>query len=124
LDDRSRADASGAHDAMAARSLKSQDVTPAVLAAIVVFGISLLLLGLPGAVILEAALALGFGTTLKGDDAWPLAIFISFVGSALIVPMSLALRHKFPHIVGWAHVRYTGLLAVAGAFIFALIALR
>lgn len=94
----------------------------AVVAAIVVGGVGLLLLGLPGAAILEIIQAVGFARNLASDAAWPLAIFTTVAGASLIIPASLALRYWWPHIAGWAHVWRTALLACSGTFVFAALA--
>jgi hypothetical protein len=94
-----------------------QWVLQALLAAALVFGAGILLLGLPGAVFLEVADALGLLGKLPPDSAWPLAILITFVGAVLIVPMSLVLRYSRPEIAGWAHMGCTALLTLAGTFI-------
>jgi hypothetical protein len=94
----------------------------AVIAAVVVGGVGLLLLGLPGAAVLEIIDSLGLAGKIASDAAWPLAIFITIAGASLIVPASLALRYWWPGITGWAHVWRTALLAGAGTFVFAALA--
>jgi hypothetical protein len=96
----------------------------ALISAGVVLGVGMLLLGLPGAAVLEIVEGLGLARKLHPDSVWPLAIYITFAGSALNVPANLALRYKQPHITGWAHVWRTALLALAGTFLFAWILLR
>jgi hypothetical protein len=102
----------------------AQWTVKAVVAAIVVGGMGLLLLGLPGAAVLEILLALGLVRTLASDAAWPLAIMTTVAGASLIVPASLMLRYQWPHITGWAHVWRTALLALAATFVFAALAAR
>jgi hypothetical protein len=94
----------------------------AVVAAIAVGGFGLVLLGLPGAAVLEIVDALGLAGEIAPDAAWPLAIFITVGGASLIIPASLALRYWWPGIAGWAHVWRTALLACAGTFVFAALA--
>jgi hypothetical protein len=96
----------------------------AVVAAIVVGGAGLLLLGLPGAVIIEFLQALGLARKLASDAVWPLAILTTVAGASLIVPASLTLRYQWPQIAGWAHVWRAALLALAATFVFAALAAR
>jgi len=93
-------------------------IRSAWLAAIIVFGIGTLTLGLPGAIFLE--LVAGSGR-LPADSAWPLAIGITQVGSLVIVPSSLALRVLAPHARGWRHAGLTALVTVVTTFIFTMI---
>ena len=83
-----------------------------------VFGIGMLLLGLPGAMFVEAV----GGPDLPPDSAWPLSILVTQVGALLVVPSSLLLRFLMPGIVGWGHVGATALLALAATFVFAMLA--
>jgi hypothetical protein len=102
----------------------SQGLLKALVSAGAVLGVGMLLLGLPGAAVLEIVDGLGLARKLEPDAVWPLAICITFAGAALIVPASLALRYKRPHITGWAHVWRTALLTLAATFLFAWILLR
>ena len=97
-------------------------IVKAVIAAIVAGGVGLLLLGLPGAAVLEIVVALGLAGNVASDAAWPLAIFITVAGASLIIPASLALRYWWPGIASWAHVWRTALLACVGTFVFAALA--
>ena len=102
----------------------SQWLLKALASAGAVLGVGMLFLGLPGAAVLEVVEGLGLARKLEPDAVWPLAIYITFAGAALIVPASLALRYKRPHIIGWAHIWRTALLTLAGTFLFAWILLR
>jgi hypothetical protein len=84
-----------------------------------VFVIGMLLLGLPGAVFVQAVTALGL--KLPPDSAWPLAIWITQVGAWLIVPASLVLRLAKADAVGWRHVRAAAVLTVAATFLLTLL---
>lgn len=109
------------NDQHGATRLSPQQVQRAFLAAALVFGAGHLLLGLPGGVFLEAANRLGLLGRLQSDAVWPLAILITWVGAALIVPISLALHHWRPSITGWAHIWRTALLTLAGTFVFTVV---
>jgi hypothetical protein len=102
----------------------SQWFLKAAIAAVLVFGAGMLLLGLPGAMVLEFVEGLGLARKLPPDSVWPLAIYITFAGAVLIVPMSLALHYLQPRITGWGHVWRTALLALAGTFVFAWLVAR
>ncbi len=102
----------------------AQWTVKAMVAAIVVGGAGLLLLGLPGAVILEILQALGLARKLASDAVWPLAIMATVAGASLIVPASLILRYQWPQISGWPHVWRTALLALAATFVFTALAAR
>jgi hypothetical protein len=93
-------------------------IRSACLAAVIVFGIGTLTLGLPGAIFLEVVAGSG---RLPADSAWPLAIGIAQVGSLIIVPSSLALRLLAPHARGWQHAGLTALLAVVATLLFTMI---
>lgn len=96
----------------------------AIVAAIAVFAFGILLMGLPGAIVLEAAVSTGLARKPKPDSGWPLALLLTLILAVLVVPASLALRHKRPDIVGWAHAGWTALLTIAGTFLFSLVILR
>ena len=83
-----------------------------------VFSIGMVLLGLPGAMFVEAV----GGRDLPPDSAWPLSILVTQVGALLVVPSSLLLRFLMPGTVGWGHVGATALLALAATFVFAMLA--
>ena len=90
----------------------------ACLAAVIVFGIGTLTLGLPGTIFLQ----LVAGTDrLPADSVWPLAIGITQVGSLIIVPSSLALRVLAPRARGWQHAGLTALLTILATFLFTMI---
>jgi len=110
------------HATPAAPPLWTEWTVKAVVAAVVVGGVGLLLLGLPGAAVLEIIDALGLGGNIASDTAWPLAILVTVAGASLIVPASLALRYWSPGIAGWAHVWRVALLACAGTLVFAVLA--
>src|SRR5262245_3382131 len=92
-------------------------IRSACLAAIIVFGIGTLTLGLPGALFLEVVA----GSRLPADGAWPLAIGITQLGALTIVPASLALRFLAPYARGWQHAGLTALLSVVATFLFTII---
>ncbi len=94
-----------------------QWVVQANLAAVVVLGLGILLLGLPGAVFLEVAHGLGLLGKLPPDAAWPLALLITFACAVMIVPVSLALRYRRADITGWGHMWRTAFLTFAGTLI-------
>jgi hypothetical protein len=108
----------------APRRFSPGHVLKAVLAAMVVCGAGMLLLGLPGAFVLELIGGLGLVGTLPPDAAWPLAIEITAAQAALIVPASLVLRYARPEISGWAHAWRAGLLAFAGTLLVAVLLAR
>ena len=87
----------------------------ALLAAGAAFGIGMLTLGLPGALFLETVV--GPSPAIPPDAAWPLAIMITQIGAALILPASLLLRLVMPTAVGWAHAGATALLTVVAMLI-------
>ena len=92
----------------------------AALGAIAVLFVGLLTLALPGAIILEALVALGLVREFPpGGGEWALAIQITYVGAAMVLPLSLALRYMRPDIVGWGHALATALLTLAGTVLFA-----
>jgi hypothetical protein len=87
----------------------------ALLAAGAAFAIGMLTLGLPGAFFLEAVL--GPSPAIPPDAAWPLAIMITQIGAATIVPASLLLRLAMPAAVGWTHAGATALLTIVATLI-------
>jgi hypothetical protein len=89
----------------------------ACLAAVMVFGIGTLTLGLPGALFVEVVA----GSRLPADSAWPLAIGITQLGALTIVPACLALRFLVPHARGWQHAGLTAVLSVVASFLFTII---
>ena len=95
-------------------------VAKACLAAGAAWGLSMLTLGLPGTVFVE--LVMGLGRNVPPDGAWPMAIEISMVGSALIVPASLAVRLVRPGLAGWGHTLATAAVAFVATSLFALYA--
>jgi hypothetical protein len=96
----------------------------AILAAGAVLAVGQLSLAIPGLLFLTIVEDLGLARKLQPDSVWPLGILITFVGSAMIVPASLAVRHKRPDIVGWRHVGWTALVTVVGTFIFTVVVAR
>lgn len=96
----------------------------AVLAAGAVFGIGMLLLGLPGAIALEIVTGLGMVSKLPPDSTWPLAITISNLGALVIVPASLVMRFMKPASTGWWHVHATALLTIFGTLLVAALVAR
>ena len=95
-------------------------VVKACLAAGAAFVAGMATLGLPGGVFVELATALG--RKIPADGAWPLAIAITAVGSALIAPASLVVRLVRPGMVGWPHVWATASITLPATMLFALYA--
>jgi hypothetical protein len=95
-------------------------VAKACLAAGAVYALSMLTLGLPGAIFVE--LVMGLGRNVPPDGAWPMAIEISMVGSLLIVPASLAVRLVRPGLAGWGHTLATAAVAFLATSLFTLYA--
>lgn len=95
-------------------------ITNALLAAAGAYGIGMLLLGLPGALFVEAVT----GPELPPDSAWPLSIVVTQVGALLIVPASLLLRFMMPATVGWGHVGATAVLTFLATFVAAILIAR
>lgn len=93
-------------------------IVKAFLSAGAAFVVGMALLGLPGAVFLEAIY--GPQPNLPPDAAWPLAIFITQAWALMIAPASLVLRFATPTVVGWGHVGATALLTIAATFFFTL----
>jgi hypothetical protein len=96
-------------------------ITRAFVAAGGAFGVGMLLLGLPGAVLVEAVTGPGSGRELAPDSAWPLSVLVTQVGALLIVPASMVLRLVMPTTAGWGHAVATALLTIAATFVFTLL---
>ncbi len=96
----------------------------ALLAAGAVFGVSMILLGLPAAVFLDIVVGLGLAPKVRPGAGWPLAILITLAGSVAIVASSLLLRCMRPDIVGWKHAGWTALLVLTATFVFTIAVMR
>ena len=72
----------------------------------------LLLLGLPGAAVLEALTYIGMTRPITGDAAWPAAILVTIAGGVCVALTSLALRRSSPGLTGWRHALATAGLAL------------
>ena len=55
--------------------------------------IGLVLLGIPGAVLLEMPTWLGLAKGIEGDAAWPAAIFVSLIWP-MFVPLGIVAKHQ------------------------------
>ncbi len=96
----------------------------ALLAAGAVFGLSMIMLGLPAAVFVDMVVGLGLAPKLAPGAGWPLAILITIAGSLAVVSSSIVLRCIRPDIAGWKHVGWTALLALAATFVFTIAVMR
>lgn len=72
----------------------------------------LLLLGIPGAIVLEGLAALGMIRKMTGDAAWPAAILVTVGGAAMVTVASLAMRSMRPALTGWRHALAAAALAL------------
>jgi hypothetical protein len=95
----------------------------AAVAAFVALSVGMLLLGMPGAIFLEAVTGTG-SRKLPPDSVWPLAMVITFVGSLMIVPASLLVRITWRQLTGWSHAGATTLLTLVATFVFTVLITR
>jgi hypothetical protein len=68
-------------------------VVVASITAACLMGLGLLLLGLPGAILLELPSWLGLTGSIEGDAAWPAAILVSIVWPVFI-PLGVIAKHR------------------------------
>lgn len=92
----------------------------ATIAAGAAFGIGMLLLGLPGMLLVEAVA--GRDGALAPDSVWPLSILVTFAGSLMIAPASLAMRLAVPSVASWAHAAATAAVTLLATLVFTMVA--
>ena len=100
------------------------NIVKACVAGIVTLVVGLLLLGIPGAIVLEALATIGTIRTVTGDAAWPAAIVVTMAGAVMVTLASLAMRTAMPGLSGWRHMLAAAALALIATALLTAVALR
>ena len=71
----------------------------------VLISVSFILVGLPGALLLQIPVKLGIFKPIAGENAWPAALFVCFF-SPLLMPLCVVIKHS---LIRYGYITYSGI---------------
>lgn len=93
-------------------------ITSFIIAGVLIV-ISFILLGLPGALLLQIPVKFGIFKPITGDNAWPAALFLSFF-YPLLLPLCVLIKHS---LIRYGYITYSGISWIIGFGIIGIIVL-
>ncbi len=93
-------------------------ITSCIIAAVLI-SVSFILVGLPGALLLQIPVKLGIFKPITGDNAWPAALFLCFF-SSLLIPLCVVIKHS---LIRYGYITYSGISWMIGIGILGIVVL-